>query len=119
LSLIDGFADRAYFGICWPVQALEDRQLRPYPDLGADEQGRRLGTAAVRGCGARIFFWAGALNEVSDEIYSLCLHNIILALWQQWECVCARAFCVPKFAVGVVPRELWASFRVIFCAIEV
>jgi hypothetical protein len=41
-----------------------------------------------------------------------------LALWQQLGCVCARAFCVPKFAVGGCPRELQASFRRIFCTLE-
>jgi hypothetical protein len=57
---MDGFTARAYFGICWPVQALEDRQLRPYPDLGAEEQGRRLDTAAVMDVG-RGFFLGSAL----------------------------------------------------------
>ncbi len=74
-----GFTVRAYFGICWPVQALEDRQLRPYPDLGAEEQDHRLGTAAVRGRGARIFFGAGAQSEVSDASHSLFIHSVVLA----------------------------------------
>jgi hypothetical protein len=38
--------------------------------------------------------------------------------WQQLGCVCARALCFPKFAVGGCARELQASFRRIFCTLE-
>ena len=107
---MDGFTARAYFGICGLVQALEDRLLRPYPDLGAEEQGRRLGTTAVRGRGARIFFGAGALSEVSDASHSLRLHSIAHAPWQPLGSMRARAFCGAKFEVGSPRRELLAVF---------
>ena len=40
------------------VRASDGRLLRPYPDWGAKEQVHRLGTAAVCGFAARIFFLA-------------------------------------------------------------
>jgi hypothetical protein len=40
------------------VRASDGRLLRPYPDWGAKEQARRLGTAVVCGFAARIFFLA-------------------------------------------------------------
>jgi len=57
-------------------------------------------------------------SSSSAASHSRRLHSVVLALWQQLGCVCARALCVPKFAVGGCPRELWASFRRIFCTIQ-
>jgi hypothetical protein len=34
LTLMVGFTVMVYFGICGLVQALEDRQMRTYPDSG-------------------------------------------------------------------------------------
>ena len=53
---------------------------------------------------------SGNANSSSGASHSLRLHSVVLALWQQLGCVCARALCVPKFAVGGCPRELWSTF---------
>jgi hypothetical protein len=49
-------------------------------------------------------------SSSSAASHSRRLHSVVLALWQKLGCVCARALCVPNFAVGGCPRELWETF---------
>jgi hypothetical protein len=109
----------------WPINPAHNLMARRL--LEAEDVSRlrcrRAGPPARHSGGAwtweRIFFAVGAQSEVSAAIHSLCLHSVVLALWQQLGCVCARAFCVSKFAVRGLPRELWATLRLIVCAIEI